>query len=255
MGAKIGIFFAFLLSIAAAAGAYYLYQNLTEERAIRTTLQQQYDDEKMRAMNLQSEKEQIRAAKDQYQSESEEYQRRIRQTEGQLEQLKVTAENLTEARMSLEQELQEKDARMEEMENKIAELQKQAEDAMRACNITPEDLKATLKTPENELTFTSPTATGATAVTASATSSGTAVQAPLSTIPRILTVNRKFNFVVVNLGSKDGIKMGDQLTVYKAGVPSAVIQIEKLYDKFSAASIVKEDPRDQVKEGDEITRS
>ena len=71
---------------------------------------------------------------------------------------------------------------------------------------------------------------------------------------KILTVNRKFNFVVISQGLQDGLKMGDKLKVLKQGQEVATIQVEKLYDKFSAATLVEEDPKQQVVEGDEIRK-
>ena len=71
---------------------------------------------------------------------------------------------------------------------------------------------------------------------------------------KVLTVNRKFNFVVVNQGLQEGLKMGDKLKVFKQGQEVATVQIEKLYDRFSAATLVEEDPKQQVVEGDEIRK-
>ena len=68
-------------------------------------------------------------------------------------------------------------------------------------------------------------------------------------------MNRKFNFVVINQGLQEGLKMGDKLKVLKQGKESATVQIEKLYDKFSAATLVEEDPKQQVVEGDEIRKA
>jgi hypothetical protein len=71
---------------------------------------------------------------------------------------------------------------------------------------------------------------------------------------KVLTVNRKFNFVVISQGLQDGLKMGDKLRVLKQGQEVATIQVEKLYDKFSAATLLEEDPKQQVVEGDEIRK-
>ena len=79
--------------------------------------------------------------------------------------------------------------------------------------------------------------------------------AAASTGSKVLTVNRKFNFVVINQGLQDGLKMGDKLKVLKQGKESATVQVEKLYDKFSAATLVEEDPKQQVVEGDEIRKA
>ncbi len=73
-------------------------------------------------------------------------------------------------------------------------------------------------------------------------------------VSKVLTVNRKFNFVVINQGLQDGLKMGDKLRVLKQGQEVATLQVEKLYDKFSAATLLEENPKQQVVEGDEIRK-
>ena len=49
--------------------------------------------------------------------------------------------------------------------------------------------------------------------------------------------------------------MGEQLKVFNQGQEIATVQIEKLYDKFSAATLVEENPKQQVVEGDEIRKA
>jgi hypothetical protein len=246
MGSKLGIIFAFLLAIAAAGGAYYLHKELTAVRGERVAIQQQYDEEKERALKLQSEKEQIKAAKEEYQFQSEKYQRDVQDAETKLNQIKTQTTQMT---AEFEKKLKSKESMLAEMEKRVAELQRQAEEAAKACQVNPADVKTALEK-DGGLTFgSSPTATVAKMPAAAV------VQQPVLTGPRVLTVNRKFNFVVVNLGLKDGIKMGEQLKVFRAGVECATLQTEKLYDKFSAASIVKEDSSDPVREGDEVRKS
>jgi hypothetical protein len=89
----------------------------------------------------------------------------------------------------------------------------------------------------------------------SAQSPETSVTAGATTGGKVLTVNRKFNFVVINQGLQEGLKMGDKLKVLKQGNEVATVQIEKLYDKFSAATLVEENPKQQVVEGDEIRKT
>ncbi|HOG24071.1 MAG TPA: hypothetical protein PK590_05430 [Candidatus Omnitrophota bacterium] len=278
MGTRLGIFFAFILSLTAAGGAYYLYQHLTAERSIRIDLEKKYDTTRERVLNLQSEKEQIKAAKEQFEAESEDYRRKAQEYESQVSRLKNETSRIISARTDLEKQLQDKNSQVAEMEKKIVELQQKAEEAMRACNVTPADIKETLSqeevlssstTNEGGLVFTSPGVTPARAPMAvmavpqsEAVSPGiSTVSTPTPPVPldmtrgsKVLTVNRKFNFVVVNLGLKDGLKMGDSLKVIKSGRVSATLQVEKLYDKFAAATIVTEDQQIPVMEGDEVSK-
>lgn len=72
---------------------------------------------------------------------------------------------------------------------------------------------------------------------------------------RALTVSRKFNFVVVDGGLRDGLKMGARMKVLRGGQVIGGLQIEKLYDQFSAATLMEEDPQRPVVEGDEIRKA
>ena len=67
---------------------------------------------------------------------------------------------------------------------------------------------------------------------------------------QVLSVNRQFNFVVVNIGMKDRLKVGDSLRVEQAGKLAARLQIEKLYENFSACTIVEEIKPFKIQEGD-----
>ena len=71
---------------------------------------------------------------------------------------------------------------------------------------------------------------------------------------RVLLVNRKFNFVVINVGSKQGIQAGDSFQVLNAGERVANVEVEKLYDDFAAAKIVEQfGDRSLLKEGNLVT--
>ena len=78
---------------------------------------------------------------------------------------------------------------------------------------------------------------------------------PASKSNQIMTVNRKFNFVVVNVGMRDQIKIGDHLVVRRANKDVGRIQVEKLYDNFAAATILEESKNAPIKEGDSILKA
>ena len=86
------------------------------------------------------------------------------------------------------------------------------------------------------------------------TQAGAAVSESLQA-GRVLLVNRKFNFVVINVGLKQGIRSGDLFLVLESGQKVAKVEIEKLYDDFSAAKIVEHfGDRSLLKEGNLVTR-
>lgn len=68
---------------------------------------------------------------------------------------------------------------------------------------------------------------------------------------RVLVVNKEYNFVVINLGAKDGIKVGTNLLVYRDEKVVGKIEVEKLYETMSSATILPETKND-LKEGDSV---
>lgn len=73
---------------------------------------------------------------------------------------------------------------------------------------------------------------------------------PAPKTPKVMTVNRKFNFAIINLGMRDNVKIGDRFSVQKDGKIISNLQVEKLYDDFAAATIVEEEKDAPIAEGD-----
>jgi hypothetical protein len=297
---KIGIILAFLLSVAAAAGSYYLYQGWVEARTVRGVVEAKYDQVRERIITVQSEKEKIKAEKEQAAAESEKFRAQAEAMQAQVGKLQTEQQLAASEKAALANQLEERQKMIAELQTKMQELEQKAKDAQAACGVTPADLRTDTLAPAQSVTNASPqTSTGTGAgtsqlvfkpVTPAGQASGMpavppsvtpAVQkfspgpvalpstnpaatstpptpvalAAVTTGPKVLTVNRKFNFVVINQGLQEGLKMGDELKVFRQGQEIATVQIEKLYDKFSAATLRSENPKQQVVEGDEIRKA
>ncbi|MDD5225755.1 MAG: hypothetical protein PHV97_01045 [Candidatus Omnitrophica bacterium] len=321
---KFGIILAFLISVAAAGGSYYLYQGWVEERTVRSSVEAKYDQVKEKMITVQSEKEQIKAEKEQISARSEEYRTKAEAMQAQLEKLQTEQSRIDSEKTALEKQLKSHQEMIAELQAKMAGLEKKAKEAQAACGVTPADMKTDpFSAPQPFTSSTTSGPSGTTSEGGSGTSqlvfkpvtsggSGTSVTAPGTPMPpvasakpsgaetvnvapaakeesviaaapapetpavstvessqspessataatttgaKVLTVNRKFNFVVINQGLQEGLKMGDKLKVLKQDKEVATVQIEKLYDKFSAATLVEEDPKQQVVEGDEIRKA
>jgi len=307
---KFGIILAFLLSVAAAGGSYFLYQGWVEERTVRSSVEEKYDQVKEEINLVQSEKEQIKAEKEKVATENQGYRAEAEVMQAKLKKLKTQQSLSDSEKAALAEQLKSHQAMIAELQKKMGELEKKAQEAQAACGVTPADLKVdALSAPKTFTTTTTSVSTSAAPVVAGA-GSGTSPlvfkpvapgssasamppvmsQAPVSAVKnegpvvaekpanvvppvapvpvaevsptpeapvgaKVLTVNRKFNFVVINQGLQEGLKMGDRLKVLKQGKEVATVQVEKLYDKFSAATLVEEDPKQQVVEGDEIRKA
>lgn len=71
---------------------------------------------------------------------------------------------------------------------------------------------------------------------------------------KVLVLNKEYNFVVINLGAKDGLAAGDLFSVYHGNNYLGDIKIEKVQDIMSAAGFVSGDVKNKVKEGDRIVK-
>jgi myosin heavy subunit len=71
---------------------------------------------------------------------------------------------------------------------------------------------------------------------------------------KVLVVNKEYNFVVMNLGSKDGVGMGQVFSIYRGKTLLGDVKVEKLHDSMAAAGFILEDTKDKVKEGDKVIK-
>ena len=101
------------------------------------------------------------------------------------------------------------------------------------------------------VTFSSPTEPS---VTTTSVESSTTSPVVVTTGPRVMTVNKKFNFIVINMGLKDALRMGDRLEIRRGNESIGRVEIEKLYDDFAAATIVNQKNDFEIKEGDQVVR-
>lgn len=71
----------------------------------------------------------------------------------------------------------------------------------------------------------------------------------------VLVVNKEFNFIVVSLGEKDGLKSGQSLEVLRANRVIGKVQVERVYENMSAANLLPEQTKTEIKEGDTVRRA
>jgi myosin heavy subunit len=69
---------------------------------------------------------------------------------------------------------------------------------------------------------------------------------------KIMIVNKEFNFVVINLGSKDKVGVGDEFSIIRAGKSIGDLKVEKVHEFMSAAGF-SADLKDVIKENDIVT--
>lgn len=71
----------------------------------------------------------------------------------------------------------------------------------------------------------------------------------------VLLVNRKYNFVVINLGSRQSLDINDTVSIQQDGKEVAKARVEKVYDDYSAAYIIEEQSDHPIAEGNAVSRT
>ncbi|MFH1198621.1 MAG: hypothetical protein V1650_00435 [Candidatus Omnitrophota bacterium] len=67
---------------------------------------------------------------------------------------------------------------------------------------------------------------------------------------KVLVINKEYNFAVINLGSKDGVVMGDVFSIYHDNKFVGDVKVEKLHDSMAAAGYTSPDIKGKIVEGD-----
>ncbi|MFA5356604.1 MAG: hypothetical protein WC301_04295 [Candidatus Omnitrophota bacterium] len=71
---------------------------------------------------------------------------------------------------------------------------------------------------------------------------------------KVLVVNKEYDFIVVNLGSRNGVKPGDIFAIYRGNKYLGDIKVAKTHDSMSAADFLTPAIKNSVREGDRIVQ-
>ena len=70
---------------------------------------------------------------------------------------------------------------------------------------------------------------------------------------KVLEVNKDYGFVLINLGSRDGLSSGEGFSVYRQGSYVGDIQVERIQEAMSACGFLSKEIQNRIKQGDEVT--
>ena len=83
-------------------------------------------------------------------------------------------------------------------------------------------------------------------------------QEPAPTAPtltgRVLSINKEYNFVIIDLGGGAGVKVNDEFVVYRDNKYIAHLKVVQTRDAISAADIKELASQEKVKEGDIVKK-
>lgn len=211
-----------------------LAQEKEELTKARQALEEQLGDLTQQAKTLSDQLAQEKRARETLTSQIAQTQRESNQFKGQLDAERKEKLTLTEDLAKAKQSYQA-------LSNELTTL-RQAKEALEKR--VKEMLAARAK--EAEQIVVKPGAGPA----SSSSPAGTAGRQALA--GKVLVVNREFNFVVINLGSKDGIKAGSRFAVLKGDRQIGTVEVERLYDNLCAANVLVEEKKGQLQEGNAV---
>lgn len=266
-----------LASLFLSAGVFFLLQ---KEKARATALQTELNDlkavQKVTEAKLAESKKMIADLELKLQESQaqiatltqnlEEEKAAREQASGEMQSLQAELKEQKELRMALETkltqaqedtkkiqaQLKEMDGKKAALEARIKELEAQIEE-IQAGNI---ELGKIVVGTEGEAA--SPERGAAKTEEPAAKKEAPAKQPEKKSAPafesKVLVVNKEYNFVVINMGTKDGVRVGDVFSVYHNNKYVGDVKVDKVHDSMAAAGFTSPDMKDKVGEGDKVVR-
>jgi len=257
----------FIISLVLAAGLFYLYQ---KEHAQNIQLQVQITDLESRQKITEGKLEESKKIAAESQLNLEETKAKMNslteelakeksahtETLNQLEQYKSDLQQQKSLRQDLENKLKaaQDDGKKIKEQMKIIQQQKvELEEKIKNAEVSTGSVELGKVVVNNEpvVTVDNP-AKGKSSPAQKVDKKAVSPQGK-SLEGKVLVVNREFNFAVINLGAKDGVKSGDKFLVSRDGKSIGEIKIEKVHDSMSAAGFAV-GLQDLIKENDKIAQ-
>ena len=257
---------AIFISLSVAFGAFYLFQreharNVVLETTLKelTEKQRASDAKLMDAQKslsaleakLKDTNDQIDILNNQLQQEKvakEEAQNKMEQMRSDLDQQKTARVDLENRLIKAQDELKTIQAKVGAMESTKAALELKVKDLEAKSNV------------ELGKIVVSPEVTTVKALDDKSKAAGKPVVVKKEEVKaaalegKVLVLNKEYNFLVMNLGNKDGVAIGDTFAVYRGDKYIGDVKVEKVQDAMAAAGFASDDVKNKVKEGDKVVR-
>lgn len=249
-----------VISLAIAGGGFYLYQR---EHVRNVDLQAKLDDLTAKQKLTQAKLLETEKSLSIIETKLKDATSQIDNLTNQLQQEKASKEEALSKIVQIKADLDRQKESRSDLENKLSKSQ----DDLRSTQTRLGKIEAEKKALEakiKELESKSKVELGKIVVTpetASARPMGLASSADYPPTPasrilegKVLVLNKEYNFVVINLGNKDGVAVNDEFSVYQDNNNIGEIKVEKVQDVMSAAGFVPAKLRGTIKEGDRVVK-
>jgi biopolymer transport protein ExbB/TolQ len=242
-----------LISLVSAGGGFYLFQ---KERIRTRDLQQQLEELNSKQKATEAKLKDSQKQVSDLQVKIQDYKLQIDILNSDLQKEKTTrAEALSRAEL-VRADLEEQRRLRLDLENKLTQAQNDTRKTQ-AKLAEIESLKADLELKIKDLESKSQNV-----------ELGNIVVAPEIAMPlpeekgsqiaalegQVLVINKDYNFAVINLGNREGVKLDDVFSVYHRHKYIGDILVEKVHDSMSAAGFVSGNIKDKISEGDKVVQ-
>ena len=75
---------------------------------------------------------------------------------------------------------------------------------------------------------------------------------PASSDGQVVVINREYDFIVMNLGKNHGLSVGQEFQIVRGDEVLGRAKVEKVYDELSAAALLPESKKNNIREGDTV---
>jgi len=239
-----------ILFFVLAAGSFFLYQKEHSENlqlkeqvdglnsSLRAT-QSKYDQSKKTATELQIKLQELKTQINTLTGDFEQEKSDRQEAEAKFEQLRADLEQQKALRSDIEDKLnlaQDEGktikAQIKTLEQQKSDLEMQVKELESAKKV---ELGKVVVNPDQAVHDRRAKAKAAKIKSATpATAKAAAIKAG-ALEGKILVVNKEFNFIVISLGNKDGIAIGDEFVVYHNKDFVGNVKVEKVHESMSAA--------------------
>lgn len=161
----------------------------------------------------------------------------------EVDRLTKDMEQARNERRSLASQIEEFSSERSALQQQLADLEKAKSDL--ESKVMQLSEKPTVELDKIVVTNDLMDAGGGAAMAVSAMSAG-----PMN--GQIVVVNRDYDFIVMNLGKKQGLSIGQEFTIVRGEQVLGRVKVEKIYDELSAAAILPDSRKDSIREGDTV---
>lgn len=244
-----------VLAVAVAGAAAVLQR---QERMLRLAKEKELVLVKEDNEDLQQQLQQIRQAKEQVEADLDRIKDELKQTADQLAQEVAAKAELAKSIDERQREVDRIGRDLEQVRSERSVLSEQLaglkreQDGLRAQLGELQQAKHDLEAKVLELSER-PTVELDKVVVAPSTDTPPSGETTASTTQgQVVVVNREFDFVVVSLGKKQGLVVGQEFQIVRGQQVLGRVKVEKVYDELSAAAILPDSNKDAIREGDQV---